>query len=316
MVALIVSYVVLAYFLAPRAIFRGLASIALPLKLQRSRTEEITFAFWISLLPLVLASFITLAPWRRSLPRTWFDYEEVFSGSYSEKIFDANPGQFWISVGHLIPRQLEFLGLYYVLVLIEAVCFVLMIEKYGNWNAKCRPYGWFVERILLQSLSEWYALLELFTFEDNPKRKVAVDVLIAEDHLYQGDVTDYFLDNDGTLSGLILGNSRRFDRIGYLRDKERDSSIKSEDYWRDIPSAGDSAPILYIAREKILNLNLRYPLSVPSETAIAAATELRKEGMKVEISPVSPVADVRPRDISVAVPEFAEEQPVPKPPQK
>ncbi len=73
---------------------------------------------------------------------------------------------------------------------------------------------------------------------------------------------------------------------------------------------------MYIAREKILNLNLRYPLSVPSETAIAAATELRKEGMKVEISPVSPVTDVRPRDISVAVPELAEEQRVPKPPQK
>ncbi len=140
---------------------------------------------------------------------------------------------------------------------------------------------------------------------------MAVDVLITEDHLYQGDVTNYFLDNEGTLSGLILGNSRRFDRIGYLRDKEKDSSIKSEDYWRDIPSAGDSTPILYIAREKILNLNLRYPLAVPSETAIAAATELLKEGMKVEISPVSPAPDVHRRGKFLAVPE---EQPIPKPP--
>ena len=40
------------------------------------------------------------------------------------------------------------------------------------------------------------------------------------------------------------------------------------------------------------HLNLRYPLAVPSETAIAAATELLKEGMKVEISPVSPAAEV------------------------
>jgi hypothetical protein len=120
-----------------------------------------------------------------------------FLGLLLRKIFDSNPDFFWTSVRHLAPAQLKFLVLYYTLVLLEAGGFVLMVQRYGNWKAKCRPYCWFVERILLGNLSEWYALLELFTFEDSPKRKVAVDVLTTDDHLYQGDVTNYFLDNEG-----------------------------------------------------------------------------------------------------------------------
>ena len=49
MVALIVSYFVVAYLLIPAAIFRA-SSIFIPLKkFQRSRAEEIAFAVWISL---------------------------------------------------------------------------------------------------------------------------------------------------------------------------------------------------------------------------------------------------------------------------
>jgi len=138
MVALIVSYFLLAYFFAPRAIFRSAAAVTLPLKFQRSRTEEITFAFWISIIPLTAALFVSFALRARPLAGAWFYYEEVFSSSYSEKIFDKNPTYFWIAVRHLVPTQFKFLVLYYALVLIEAIGFVLMIQRYGNWKAKCR----------------------------------------------------------------------------------------------------------------------------------------------------------------------------------
>jgi hypothetical protein len=62
MVALIVSYFLLAYLFAPRAIFRW-ATVFLPLKFERTRTEEITFAFWISMVPLVGAFCISLGLW-------------------------------------------------------------------------------------------------------------------------------------------------------------------------------------------------------------------------------------------------------------
>jgi hypothetical protein len=59
-IALLASYFVVAYLLVPRAIFR-LSSVFIPLKrFQRTRTEEITFAVLVALLPFVLASALPL----------------------------------------------------------------------------------------------------------------------------------------------------------------------------------------------------------------------------------------------------------------
>jgi hypothetical protein len=145
-------------------------------------------------------------------------------------------------------------------------------------------YEWFVQQVLLRTVSEWHVLLTDFNFPKSPKRKVAVD-LLTDDHLYQGDVAQYFIDDEGALSGIILVNSRRFDRAGYLRDKEKDPTVQAESYWRDIPSANNEVPTLYIPRDKVLNFNVRYPTiePTPSETAVAATEELKKEGFDLEV---------------------------------
>ena len=55
MVALIISYFFLAYLLAPRAIFRLCSGLFLPLKFERSRSDEIAVAFWLSVIPLLIS---------------------------------------------------------------------------------------------------------------------------------------------------------------------------------------------------------------------------------------------------------------------
>jgi len=286
MVALIVSYFFLAYLFAPRAIFR-LGSASLPLKFQRTRTEEITFACLISLIPLLLALALTTNRWGLPIFGSWIDYEEVFSASYSERIFNKNPDQFWISVRHLLNGQAEFLlFIYYPLVVVETAVFVKLVSSYGDWRGRFFVYDWVAQQALLRGVNEWYLLLTAFNFSKSPKRKVEADILTDDDHLYQGEIAQHFIDYEGVLSGLILTSPRRFDRPGYLREKQKQDSadiVLADPYWKDIPSAA-----LYIARDKIVSLNLRYPTAntMPSEgtdAAEAVTKELQREGIELKI---------------------------------
>src|SRR5712692_6693027 len=130
MLALIVSYILLAYLLVPRAIFRS-ADIFLPLKFQRTRTAEVTFAFLISFIPLVVAVCLSVALYGRPNHATLDNYRELFAASYSEASFDKAPQEFWRANQNVMVQQWEFLGPYYILVLIEACGFVLLLRKYG-----------------------------------------------------------------------------------------------------------------------------------------------------------------------------------------
>jgi hypothetical protein len=278
MVALIVSYLVVAYLLAPRAIFRLWSGIFLPLRFERTRSDEIAFAFWISIVPLFVAWFGMASILGPPGHGTIRDYKEVFAASYQESVFASDPERFWRSTQSVMLAQLEFLLLYYFLVLAEAVTFVFLVRMYGRWKS-FRPYRWLVEEVFLRRVNEWHVLLTDFNFPRKPKRRVVADLLTQEDHLYQGDVADHFTDSDGALSGLVLENPRRFDRPGYLRAKEKGGTIEVEDYWKDIPGEN-----LFVPGEKILSLNLRYE-PTPSEAAETATRELIKsgEGLKVEV---------------------------------
>jgi hypothetical protein len=290
MIALLVSYFLLTYLLVPRAIFRWVG-VFLPLKFQRTRTEEVAFAFWVALIPLIVAVCIALAWSGAPSAQALGAYKEIFAASYSEAIFDKDPGRFWCAVRKVGVRQTEFLTLYYLLVIGEAALFVFLVRRYGTWRSKSRHYGWFVREILLRGVSEWYLLLTVANFPRTPTRKVEADLLISEDHLYQGEVADYFIDAEGALSGLTLENPRRFDRPGYLRAKRIDPSTDSEAHWREIPSSS-----LYISREKILNLNLRYPPTEPmSETAETATKELISSGIDLKVEIPADEANVKER---------------------
>jgi hypothetical protein len=210
------------------------------------------------------------------------DCKDVFAASYSEAAFNRAPAKFWGSMSRVLLGQAKFLfELYYPLVLLEASLFVLLVRQYGNWRAKSRPYEWFVQQMLLRGVNEWYLLLTVANFPSRPARKVAADVLTSEDHLYEGDVAAYFTDSEGGLSGLSLVNPRRFDRPGYLRAKEREittgATTEAKTFWKEIPGQA-----LYIPREKILSINLRYPVE-PIEDAENATRELRDSGIRLKV---------------------------------
>jgi hypothetical protein len=279
MVALIISYFFLAYLLAPRAIFRLCSGLFLPLKFERSRSDEIAVAFWLSVIPLLISfGVFVVAPPTQSTVR---DYKTVFAASYIESAFARDPEGFWRSLQNVGLAQLKFVGLYYSLVFGEAFIFVVLLRMYGSWK-RFPPYRKLVQEVLLRGVNEWHVLLTDFNFPSKPKRKVIADLMTQEDHLYQGDVAD-FIDKDGGLSGLVLVSPRRFDRPGYLRAREKVDDVEVADYWKDIPGEN-----LYVPGEKILSLNLRYE-PTPIEAAETATRQLSREGLKVEVPTETPM---------------------------
>jgi hypothetical protein len=274
MVALIISYFFLAYLLAPRAIVRLFSGLFLPLKFERSRSDEIAVAFWLSAIPLLISlTVIFVIPPTAGTVR---DYKAVFAASYIESAFVKDPEGFWRSLQAAGLAQLKFVGLYYSLVLGEAIAFVVLLRMYGSWK-RFPPYRKLVQEILLRGVNEWHVLLTDFNFPSRPKRRVLADLLTQEDHLYQGEVADYFTDSDGALSGLVLVSPRRFDRAGYLRARKKGDDVETPDYWKDIPGEN-----LFVPGGKILSLNLRYE-PTPIEAAETATEQLRSEGLRVEV---------------------------------
>jgi hypothetical protein len=286
MIALIVSFYLVVYLLVPRVIFR-FSDLFVPLKFQRTRTQEITSAVSISLIPLAAAIVLalTVRGWPSSETRS--DYREVFAGAYSEPIFAIDYDAFWSSVARIVSQQVEFVPIYYVFVAIEASIFVTLVTHYGDWR-KYRLYELFAQRFLLRRINELHMLFTVFNFPRLPELKVVVDLLTQEDHLYQGDVVEYFVDTDGALSSLSLENVLRFDRVGYLRDKKGNAATQPESYWKPIPGS-----VLYVPSAKILSLNLRYEPAQKADATIDAEIankELAQSGksLKIEISELPP----------------------------
>lgn len=282
MLALIVSYLLVFYLLVPAVLFR-LPARSILKKFQRTRTEEITFAVSVTLLPLVLAGIVLAVVWQGTPHYAeWADYKEILAASYSEEVFRATQNQFWNAASRVFFGQVRLLLLVWVFCYLEGRVFLALVRSYGRLRAN-PALGWIATR-LLSSVSEWYLLLTPANFPPAPKRRVAVDVLTEEDHLYQGFIGDYFLDTDGKLSGLLLVAARRFDRQRYLALRSIEPSTKPEAFWREIPGQ-----VLYLPQEKILSVNVRYPLEEPgaagTATAAAVTDELAQAGIELLVRP-------------------------------
>ena len=297
MIGLLATFLVVAYLLVPSGLFRSFYSLFLPriIKFQRSRAEEFTFAVLASVLPFFLALFFVwnIANWPFGVSGTSVAdrraaYRVVVSSAMSDKILDEQVSNhvYWAATNQVIRRQARFLIWYYVFVLIEAWVYAWMTRNYGRWSGslpgiRAQAYRWIAKKVLLPSISEWHVLLTPFTYPPDPPRQVWVDVLTSLDVLYKGRVTEYFLDKEGELSGIFLGQPRRFDRSGLLRDiKEEKAKRDMESYWRDIPSNN-----LYISSDKIINLNVRY-LTAEEVIALRTSARLSEGGWSFEVRAV------------------------------
>jgi hypothetical protein len=287
MIALLTSAALVLYIVIPGALYRFIYSLFVPLKaFQRSKTEEVTFAASACLLPgaLAMVLFVVLSGIRPllhvscSVVPCKVDYEAFIAAAYDEKCFSCGQPSFWEAFARVFWSQVWVLGFFYTFVAVKASLYGHHSKNIHRFfgSEKWRP-EWFAKHFLMPNVSEWYFLLTGAMFPSG-NRRVMVDILTAEDHLYRGrvDPGGYFLDKDGELSGILLKEASRFDRRRHLKDQEAGKDSPLEQYWTPIPGAN-----WYIPHSKILNLNIRYE-RVFSRQELKALIENLLRGLNIE----------------------------------
>jgi hypothetical protein len=275
LIAVIASLVVLLYVLLPGALFRVITSLNFPVKLQKTKAQEITFAAFSCLVPFCLAVALvwTVAKWpfptQEDYAHRRLAYRTVFTSLASDKQMDnaIHDGVFWTSANSVLRRQIRFLLWYYLLVGVEAIYFSWLATQYrstgmNRWRDRIGSV------VFRPSISEWAVLLTNF---GSPKAKalIELDVLSTEGVLYQGRLRDYFFNTEGELAGVLLSAAARYDKAQYSAHQQVDLEATVESwphkpthkftrdratYWRLIPGAD----LFYIPREKISNINVRH----------------------------------------------------------
>jgi hypothetical protein len=260
--ALILSLLVVLYLIVPDAIFRFVFKWFVPLRtLVPAKPETIYRAVVLASIPFVITMLLV---WYVPLFNAWpfrvegtsqqrrADYRIVTSALYSEAQFNKfdSCGEFWPAFTRCSRRQARLLVWFYLAVFGEGLLFGFLSANYGKYQRNSL-YSLLAESLLLPNISEWHLLLTPFVFPDK-KATVSADVLCTDGTLYNGEVTQYFLDGS-KMSGMILGKPRRYDRRTYLADVDKGLKPDKTKYWKDIPSTK-----LYIFADRILNINLNY----------------------------------------------------------
>jgi hypothetical protein len=285
-IALVLSFFLVAYVIVPGIIVRRLISLFVPLKKpQWNRTEELTSAVARCLVPFALA--LLLVKWvywfghhpfsfDDSSHLRWSDYKTVFSASYSEKIFEeflqTGSDAFWQTARRVCMRQSRLLAWYYVASAMQAAVIGLSTYFYGDLR-RYKAYEFLARKFVIPNLSEWHVMLTPFTHPRKPKRTVRVEILAPDRKLYRGTVGDYHIDKDSALTGILLEDAYRYDRRKYEAELAKGEPGPSDRYWRKIPGHA-----LYLLSDKIHNLNISYPSKVPMERVV----EQSLKGMKIE----------------------------------
>jgi hypothetical protein len=215
------------------------SSAYVPLKrFQTTKTEEITFATGAALIPFALTLVLVWnIGWFGNHPfafpdstiQKWADYKIAISSIYSEQFFKDNQAQFWQAISRIWDRQRRVVCWYYTFLFGWAVLLGSASKHYG-YLQRFRIYNWIAAKILLPNPFDWYIVFAAFTFPQKPKLAVMVDAITSDDHLYRGQIGNYSLNKDGDLTGFLLENACRFDRKGYLKDKDSGVEPPSDNY--------------------------------------------------------------------------------------
>jgi hypothetical protein len=284
-IALLLSFLLVAYIIVPGIIVRRLISLFVPLKKpQWTRTEEISSAVARCLVPFAIA--LILVKWvywfghhpfsfDDSSHLRWSDYKTVFTASYSEKLYEdflhTDSDAFWQSALRVCKRQLRLLAWYYVASVVQAGFIGLSTYFYGDLRRN-KTYEFLARKFVIPNLSEWHVMLTPFIHPRKPKRTVRVEILTPDQKLYRGTVGDYHIDKDSALTGILLEDAYRFDRRKYEAEIAKGQTSPSDSYWKKIPGHA-----LYLLAGKIHNLNISYPSEVPMEKV----AEQSLKGMKI-----------------------------------
>jgi hypothetical protein len=265
--ALLASVVVFLYGILPGMLFRAIFSAFLPLRsFERTRTDEIRFSVLVCVVPFVLALVMVWSvPGARDWPLPFADtpqqrnadYRTLLDAAVSDRVFEENRPAFWQAAGRSSRRHGRFLVWYYLLVSVEALTLGWLSRTFPT-----RPRRqWLAQKFLVPNISTWHVLLTRWLYPG--ATEIAATILTDGDHLYRGKIVSHTAAADGSLVGVYLQDAERFDRVGYLRTKEKKpgGAIPAA-YWK--PILGERL-LIFGSSIQTLNVMPRVPIDIVLE---------------------------------------------------
>ena len=298
MSALVASFLLIGYLLAPGVVYRLFFSAYIPARrYQRTRTEEVVFSLLVTVLPFLFSWLLLLHTPLGHLPDLTIgpskaeSYRIVFrsllpGGEPSAAIQLSARVHLADAYLRAFFEQGRFLSLLWLFCVLEGLLCGLIVSRYGDYDTS-RPLGralkWFCDEFLLTYVSEWELL---FTTRSLPRSQRDYDVEIdafASGTLYRGKLVDWFLDEDGKLEGIFLEHAARYQKERLVHDIEASIAKTRESYWRPIPGAK-----LYLVGSTIANYNIRYvPISPPESTLTELRARFGSDAIITELPPES-----------------------------
>jgi hypothetical protein len=258
LIALVAGFLLVAYLLAPGAIYRLTFSFYISSKrFQRTRTEEVVFSVLVTLIPFLLTWILLLHTPLGGDPaiHSPIGKREAYRTILSSLLSDTTLGSPTLISAYLraVAEQSRFVALLWLLCAVEGWLTGRVIRSYGDY-----PDGSFLrafcDRFLLKNVSEWQVLFTTLSLRtDDPRTVVEIDALSNLNILYRGRLVNWFTDQDGKLEGIFLINAQRFRRDQIARDRASNIIKENEEYWTAVPGSN-----LYLVASTLANYNIRY----------------------------------------------------------
>jgi hypothetical protein len=258
LIALVAGFLLVAYLLAPGAIYRLTFSFYISSKrFQRTRTEEIVFSVIVTIIPFAIAWLLLLHTPLGSFPgiHNPIPRREAYRDIFSSLLSDVNHGPPTLVTAYFraAAEQARFISFLWLLCAVEGWIAGRIIRSYGDY-ADGSFLRTLCDRFLLKNVSEWQVLFTTLSLPSNdPRTVVEIDALSTLNVLYRGRLVNWFTDQDGKLAGIFLIHAQRFRRDQIARDRAANVYKGSEEYWRPVPGSN-----LYLSAATLANYNIRY----------------------------------------------------------
>ena len=258
MIALVAGFLLVAYLLAPGAIYRLTFSFYISSKrFQRTRTEEVVFSVLVTVIPFLLAWILLDQTPLGGYPAIHSSiakreaYRSILSSLLSDNARDSSA----LIAAYLraAAEQSRFIAILWLLCAVEGWVTGRVIRRYGDYPDRSFLRA-FCDRFLLKNVSEWQVLFTTLSLRsDDPRTVVEIDALSNLNILYRGRLVNWFTDQDGKLEGIFLINAQRFRRDQIARDRASNIIKGNEEYWTAVPGSN-----LYLVASTLANYNIRY----------------------------------------------------------
>jgi hypothetical protein len=258
LIAIVAGFLLVAYLLAPGAIYRLTFSFYIPSKrFQRTRTEEVVFSVLVTLIPFVLSWILLLHTPLGAYPaiHSPVGKRDAYRAVLSSLLSDTTKGAPALISAYLraAAEQARFIALLWFFCAVEGWQTGRVIRSYGDYADGGFLRG-FCDRFLLKNVSEWQVLFTTLSLRsDDPRTVVEIDALSTLDILYRGRLVNWFTDQNGQLEGIFLINAQRFQRDQLSRDRANNIFKKNDEYWVPVPGSN-----LYLVASTLASYNVRY----------------------------------------------------------